>query len=97
VLEQGGTGLFEALTPLLAEARERRRSMPAVTLAVGPEGGFEAVELEALRTAGFLPVSIGRSILRFETAAVAGLAAARAMLDLVEDPDAVLPDPHGVD
>lgn len=97
VLEQGGTGLFEALTPLLAEAREHRRAMPAVTLAVGPEGGYEEVELEALRAGGFAAVSIGRSILRFETAAIAGLAAARAMLDLVEDPAAVLPDPNGVD
>lgn len=97
VLEQGGAGLFEALTPLLAEARERRRPMPAVTLAVGPEGGFEEVELEALRAAGFAPASIGRAILRFETAALAGLAAARAMLDLVEDPEAVLPDPNGAE
>jgi 16S rRNA (uracil1498-N3)-methyltransferase len=97
VLEQGGAGLFEALTPLLAEARERRRAMPAVTLAVGPEGGFEPVELEALLAAGFTAVSLGRSILRFETAAVAGIAAARAMLDLVEDPTVVLPDPNGAD
>jgi 16S rRNA (uracil1498-N3)-methyltransferase len=97
VLEQGGAGLFEALTPLLAEARERRRAMPAVTLAVGPEGGFEPVELEALLAAGFTAVSLGRSILLFETAAVAGIAAARAMLDLVEDPTVVLPDPNGAD
>jgi 16S rRNA (uracil1498-N3)-methyltransferase len=53
----------------------------AVVIAVGPEGGLEADELEALKTAGFAAVSIGRSVLRFETAAVAGVAVARAMLE----------------
>jgi len=52
---------------------------PAV-IAVGPEGGFEAPELTALETAGFAAVSIGDSVLRFETAAVAGIAVARSIL-----------------
>ena len=51
---------------------------PPITIAVGPEGGFEESELAAMVAAGFAPVSIGRSILRFETAAVAALAALRA-------------------
>lgn len=88
VLEQGGAGLFQALTPLLAAASQHHRPAPVVTLAVGPEGGFEDVELEALKAGGFVPASLGRTILRFETAAVAALAAARAMLDLVEAPAA---------
>jgi len=95
VLQQGGPPLFEALTPLLAAAREKRSSPPSVTLAVGPEGGFEDAEMDALRNARFMPVSLGRSILRFETAALAGLSAARAMLDLVRVPGA--PDLHGAD
>lgn len=53
---------------------------PAI-VAVGPEGGFESDELAQLTEAGFAAVSIGRSVLRFETAAVAGVAVARAMLD----------------
>lgn len=53
---------------------------PPVVLAVGPEGGFERRELELLRSAGFAPVSLGNSVLRFETAAIAGVAVARAML-----------------
>lgn len=97
VLEQGGLPLFTALTPLLAQARQRGAGAPAVTLAVGPEGGFEEPELEALRNGGFVPAALGRSILRFETAAVAGLAAARAMLDLVGTPATGVPDPNGVD
>ena len=37
-------------------------------------------ELDALTAAGFRPVSIAANILRFETAAVAGLAIARAVV-----------------
>jgi 16S rRNA (uracil1498-N3)-methyltransferase len=52
-----------------------------ITLAVGPEGGFEPDELDLMRGAGFAPASLGASVLRFETAAVAGVAAARALLE----------------
>lgn len=52
-----------------------------VTLAVGPEGGLESDELHALAAAGFAAVSLGDSILRFETAAIAGIAVARSMLN----------------
>jgi 16S rRNA (uracil1498-N3)-methyltransferase len=44
-------------------------------LLVGPEGGFSAGELDALRAAPFIQaVSLGPRILRAETAAIAGLA-----------------------
>ncbi len=52
-----------------------------IVLAVGPEGGFEPEELTALEAGGFVSASVGQSVLRFETAAVAGVAVARAMLD----------------
>ena len=51
-----------------------------VTIAVGPEGGFEVDELTRLRDARFRPVSLGANVLRFETAAVAALAIVRAAL-----------------
>lgn len=51
-----------------------------IVLAVGPEGGIEADELDALVAAGFRPVRLGPTILRFETAAVAALAIARTAL-----------------
>jgi len=38
---------------------------------IGPEGGFTRKELEAAGNAGYVPVSIGHSILRIETAAIA--------------------------
>jgi len=38
---------------------------------VGPEGGFTREEIELAMAAGFIPVSLGRRILRAETAALA--------------------------
>ena len=51
-----------------------------LTIAVGPEGGVEPEERTLLTAAGFLPVRIAPLTLRFETAAIAGLAIARAAL-----------------
>lgn len=60
-----------------------------IVLAVGPEGGFESRELDQLRDAGFASVSLGHSALRFETAAIAGVAVARAMLSTPVSIDAI--------
>ncbi len=46
----------------------------AVTVAVGPEGGFTAEELAGFSAAGFRPVCFGTAVLRFETAAMAAAA-----------------------
>ncbi|NUQ20972.1 MAG: 16S rRNA (uracil(1498)-N(3))-methyltransferase [Gemmatimonadaceae bacterium] len=55
-------------------------------VAVGPEGGIEPDERDLLLTAGWLPVAVGRTTLRFETAAIAALAIARAALDRTSEP-----------
>jgi len=47
-----------------------------LTIVVGPEGGFTPGERAALMAARFAPVALGPHILRFETAAIAALAAA---------------------
>ncbi len=69
--EHGGRPLREIVT---------RPAGPAdgppgpVLLLVGPKGGWTAGEEAAIRQAGFEAVSLGRRILRAETAAVAGAA-----------------------
>jgi 16S rRNA (uracil1498-N3)-methyltransferase len=40
-------------------------------LLVGPEGGFSAAEAQAAEHAGFIPISLGKRILRTETAGMA--------------------------
>jgi len=54
-----------------------------IVLAIGPEGGIEADELDALLHSGFRAVRLGPTILRFETAAVAALAIARTALGAI--------------
>jgi 16S rRNA (uracil1498-N3)-methyltransferase len=51
-----------------------------VVVAIGPEGGFDAKERAEMIDAGFIPVSLAGSTLRFETAGVAALSIVRAML-----------------
>jgi 16S rRNA (uracil1498-N3)-methyltransferase len=69
VLDPGGA-------PMLREALRA-----PVTLAIGPEGGFEPGEVAMLDAAGFSRAALGGHIMRFETAAVAALAVARAAID----------------
>ena len=53
-----------------------------ITIALGPEGGMEQSERDAFIGAAFLPVKLGDSTLRFETAGVAAVAIAAASLAL---------------
>jgi 16S rRNA (uracil1498-N3)-methyltransferase len=59
-----------------------RGSVAEVSLLVGPEGGLEADEVELARQAGFQVVSLGRRVLRAETAAL--VAAALVLYELGE-------------
>jgi 16S rRNA (uracil1498-N3)-methyltransferase len=51
---------------------------PPMTIALGPEGGIEEPERDLFLGAAFLPVKLGSSTLRFETAGVAAVAIAAA-------------------
>jgi 16S rRNA (uracil1498-N3)-methyltransferase len=61
---RGGVPLKEALRPGAA----------SIVYTIGPEGGFEDGERALLRERGFVPVVLGKSVLRVETAAIALLA-----------------------
>ena len=50
------------------------RAVTNVALFIGPEGGYEAEEISAAESHGTRPVTLGRRILRTETAAVVGAA-----------------------
>jgi 16S rRNA (uracil1498-N3)-methyltransferase len=75
---------------VLAEA-ERERSLKEVlgqlprasplSLAVGPEGGWTPDEIKRFSDSGWHAASLGPTILRAETAAIAALAIAMAMAD----------------
>lgn len=49
--------------------------LPKVTVMIGPEGDFSPAEAEAAVAAGFIPIHIGSSRLRTETAALASVMA----------------------
>jgi 16S rRNA (uracil1498-N3)-methyltransferase len=71
-----------SLRIVLAESEEQLTLVDAVgssnaealTLAVGPEGGWTDEELNIFRDAGWLSASLGQTILRAETAAIAATA-----------------------
>ena len=56
-------------------------SHPPIVLALGPEGGWAPEELEAFRTNGWTAASLGSTILRAETAAIAAVAVAMSCLE----------------
>ena len=58
----------------LRAALDARQNGSAVGLFVGPEGGYEPEEIAAARRAGVAPITLGRRVLRTETAAVVGVA-----------------------
>lgn len=55
------------------ELVEQVRPGMSVGIFIGPEGGFEEKEVEQAMAAGFHPISLGRRILRTETAGMAVL------------------------
>jgi 16S rRNA (uracil1498-N3)-methyltransferase len=80
--------ISQPLRILLAESEEQttlREVLPpetsnAIALAVGPEGGWTEDELRAFQQAGWISASLGNTILRAETAAIAAVAIVSSML-----------------
>ncbi|MBT8461285.1 MAG: 16S rRNA (uracil(1498)-N(3))-methyltransferase [Gemmatimonadetes bacterium] len=65
-LDRAGVGLQSLLTEWSGSRR--------IVLLVGPEGGWSSHEASRMDDAGFRVASLGQLMLRFETAAIAGLA-----------------------
>jgi len=65
----------------ISEAVGRARE---VSIVIGPEGGFEAQEVELALSKGFSPVSLGPYVLRAETAS---LAACAILMELMSKDD----------
>ena len=57
------------------KAAEAAGGIKELLLIIGPEGGISEGELEAARAAGAVPVSLGRRILRAETAGLVAISA----------------------
>jgi 16S rRNA (uracil1498-N3)-methyltransferase len=57
-----------------------RATFDSITLAVGPEGGWTEDELQAFSKNGWIAATLGPTILRAETAAIAGLAVVNSHL-----------------
>ena len=53
----------------------------SISLIIGPEGGFDQSEAEFLKENDFVPISLGKRILRCETAAVYGLSVISYLLE----------------
>jgi 16S rRNA (uracil1498-N3)-methyltransferase len=72
----GNTRIVLAESEQQAMLRESLQAHPArdLVLAFGPEGGWTHSELELFRNAGWISSSLGNTILRVETAAIAALA-----------------------
>ena len=58
----------------LREAVESAGSIASAAILTGPEGGFEEAEVELAMQSGFMPVTLGKRILRTETAGLTVMA-----------------------
>ena len=55
---------------LVDEAFKAAKEAKEAVFVIGPEGGFDSAEAETIIKKGFVPVSLGDTILRAETAAI---------------------------
>jgi 16S rRNA (uracil1498-N3)-methyltransferase len=56
------------------------KSVKIITLVVGPEGGLSPEEVDLLRRKRFVPITVGHTVLRTETAALYAIAAVQIVI-----------------
>ena len=78
IARSSATTLRFALGEMLASTPD---DLPALEIAIGPEGGWALAEEALFDTSGWRAVSLGPRILRAETAAIAALAVVSSLLD----------------
>lgn len=66
---------LETLQPLAGKQKQ------SLVLLIGPEGGFSAEEVAQAENFGFEQISLGNTIMRMETACLAGSAIVRHLID----------------
>jgi 16S rRNA (uracil1498-N3)-methyltransferase len=76
VLNRSQDYKLKLISTLVGESRTIKEALPEsgtanVLVLIGPEGDFTAAEIEQAIEAGFIPVSLGDTVLRVETAAIA--------------------------
>lgn len=71
--EEKGASLKEAITKMSLLPNHRGTESP-IYLVIGPEGGFTREEIFLAEEKGFIVISLGKRILRAETAAIAAVA-----------------------
>jgi 16S rRNA (uracil1498-N3)-methyltransferase len=76
VTRQDAPHLWQQLQSLAQSA-----ALPAIGVAIGPEGGWTDAEVEQAIAAGYQPVSLGNRILRAVTAPLAALALVSSVFD----------------
>ncbi len=79
--------LWEGLRIVLSEFEETKALREAlqpspeeIVLAIGPEGGWTEEEQQAFQKEGWIPASLGQTILRAETAAISAVAIVQAQI-----------------
>lgn len=77
--EEGLTGTCEAIVSLLPGRK--------IGVFIGPEGGFDPMEIGMAKRHGIRPISLGKRILRTETAAIAVLSLIMIRLEIAAGMD----------